>query len=174
MRRPCPHFPHGVVRQYCSAQLLQAGGSPLWTCAAWCGRSSRLPTGAGRGSPHAEREQLPHAQAEGSGGAAYQAACQRGGGWHAALRRHNSLSNKVLVAAILGQRANRPRGLGQACHGGQARTRGRHTAPTDADRFLCPSNFRAEQYCPHAPREAARSEERRVGKECRSRWSPYH
>src|SRR2546422_3847592 len=25
-----------------------------------------------------------------------------------------------------------------------------------------------------APRGAARSEERRVGKECRSRWSPYH
>src|SRR5256884_8864768 len=24
------------------------------------------------------------------------------------------------------------------------------------------------------PRESARSEERRVGKECRSRWSPYH
>ena len=24
------------------------------------------------------------------------------------------------------------------------------------------------------PEEAARSEERRVGKECRSRWSPYH
>src|SRR5256885_13568067 len=24
------------------------------------------------------------------------------------------------------------------------------------------------------PRPAARSEERRVGKECRSRWSPYH
>src|SRR5258706_8120446 len=24
------------------------------------------------------------------------------------------------------------------------------------------------------PREPARSEERRVGKECRSRWSPYH
>ena len=24
------------------------------------------------------------------------------------------------------------------------------------------------------PREAVRSEERRVGKECRSRWSPYH
>ena len=23
-------------------------------------------------------------------------------------------------------------------------------------------------------RQAARSEERRVGKECRSRWSPYH
>ena len=25
-----------------------------------------------------------------------------------------------------------------------------------------------------ASSEAARSEERRVGKECRSRWSPYH
>jgi len=27
---------------------------------------------------------------------------------------------------------------------------------------------------PFAGGEAARSEERRVGKECRSRWSPYH
>src|SRR5256885_14792120 len=27
---------------------------------------------------------------------------------------------------------------------------------------------------PQARRRAARSEERRVGKECRSRWSPYH
>src|SRR5690349_24090177 len=26
----------------------------------------------------------------------------------------------------------------------------------------------------HAPLEAQRSEERRVGKECRSRWGPYH
>ena len=26
----------------------------------------------------------------------------------------------------------------------------------------------------HAAVEEARSEERRVGKECRSRWSPYH
>ena len=26
----------------------------------------------------------------------------------------------------------------------------------------------------HGGRSAARSEERRVGKECRSRWSPYH
>jgi len=26
----------------------------------------------------------------------------------------------------------------------------------------------------HEAAEAARSEERRVGKECRSRWSPYH
>src|SRR3712207_7783700 len=28
--------------------------------------------------------------------------------------------------------------------------------------------------CPAAPKGTARSEERRVGKECRSRWSPYH
>ena len=27
---------------------------------------------------------------------------------------------------------------------------------------------------PDMPRVAERSEERRVGKECRSRWSPYH
>ena len=27
---------------------------------------------------------------------------------------------------------------------------------------------------PHRWRQYARSEERRVGKECRSRWSPYH
>ena len=26
----------------------------------------------------------------------------------------------------------------------------------------------------HPTRQAERSEERRVGKECRSRWSPYH
>src|SRR5438876_9091059 len=28
--------------------------------------------------------------------------------------------------------------------------------------------------CVHLRREYVRSEERRVGKECRSRWSPYH
>ena len=27
---------------------------------------------------------------------------------------------------------------------------------------------------PHDDEDLARSEERRVGKECRSRWSPYH
>ena len=27
---------------------------------------------------------------------------------------------------------------------------------------------------PNSARDEARSEERRVGKECRSRWSPYH
>src|SRR2546430_16893655 len=34
------------------------------------------------------------------------------------------------------------------------------------------SNWAEEQGLP--PLEEARSEERRVGKECRSRWSPYH
>ena len=28
--------------------------------------------------------------------------------------------------------------------------------------------------CPSSQMETIRSEERRVGKECRSRWSPYH
>ena len=36
----------------------------------------------------------------------------------------------------------------------------------------------AGDYCfavsEHLPAEYGRSEERRVGKECRSRWSPYH
>src|SRR3712207_9140249 len=31
-----------------------------------------------------------------------------------------------------------------------------------------------EQLDPHSTYSDARSEERRVGKECRSRWSPYH
>ena len=29
-------------------------------------------------------------------------------------------------------------------------------------------------YCTASEENAERSEERRVGKECRSRWSPYH
>ena len=40
------------------------------------------------------------------------------------------------------------------------------------------SGFHKKAGLPHAEREAiadgVRSEERRVGKECRSRWSPYH
>ena len=35
--------------------------------------------------------------------------------------------------------------------------------------------FLGQTKCPYKPGRAAdRSEERRVGKECRSRWSPYH
>ena len=30
------------------------------------------------------------------------------------------------------------------------------------------------KYCTDKERKMSRSEERRVGKECRSRWSPYH
>ena len=37
-------------------------------------------------------------------------------------------------------------------------------------RLKCP--FTKEQYLENTP--IIRSEERRVGKECRSRWSPYH
>ena len=42
--------------------------------------------------------------------------------------------------------------------------------------FLRQYGVRVESvdYDPAAARAAVRSEERRVGKECRSRWSPYH
>ena len=36
----------------------------------------------------------------------------------------------------------------------------------DEDKTLCLLNLFSDEY--------ERSEERRVGKECRSRWSPYH
>ena len=39
-------------------------------------------------------------------------------------------------------------------------------------RFLCPLQGRSRFDCLAA--YLSRSEERRVGKECRSRWSPYH
>ena len=46
-------------------------------------------------------------------------------------------------------------------------------APTSPPRAKCASTRAAAP--PSAPgRAAPRSEERRVGKECRSRWSPYH
>ena len=32
----------------------------------------------------------------------------------------------------------------------------------------------AVEFCKKQGKDIARSEERRVGKECRSRWSPYH
>ena len=41
------------------------------------------------------------------------------------------------------------------------------------DPVTAPS-FSARSARPALPARAARSEERRVGKECRSRWSPYH
>ena len=37
-----------------------------------------------------------------------------------------------------------------------------------------PLRQRLRHQLPHPPRRTTRSEERRVGKECRSRWSPYH
>src|SRR5688572_33443265 len=37
-----------------------------------------------------------------------------------------------------------------------------------------PARPRAIEVAGARPRGAGRSEERRVGKECRSRWSPYH
>ena len=45
--------------------------------------------------------------------------------------------------------------------------------PVGRKQILTPSEVKvyAQQYLPAV---AERSEERRVGKECRSRWSPYH
>src|SRR2546429_4138202 len=46
---------------------------------------------------------------------------------------------------------------------------------TSGDCFKCISDlilFQLTSQC--SPRNPERSEERRVGKECRSRWSPYH
>src|SRR5258708_3426881 len=37
-----------------------------------------------------------------------------------------------------------------------------------------PRASRVVAYCVHGQEVSQRSEERRVGKECRSRWSPYH
>ena len=54
-----------------------------------------------------------------------------------------------------------------------------NAAQTDIDRMLLDigGTFYTNCYtpAPDTPRSfACRSEERRVGKECRSRWSPYH
>src|SRR2546426_4547955 len=40
--------------------------------------------------------------------------------------------------------------------------------------YFQPDRWRVEMASPDGPKVAIRSEERRVGKECRSRWSPYH
>src|SRR5256885_5972054 len=45
---------------------------------------------------------------------------------------------------------------------------GDSTVPDFGHRFVCPCSDRLSL------RPSERSEERRVGKECRSRWSPYH
>src|SRR5256886_11720943 len=39
---------------------------------------------------------------------------------------------------------------------------------------VCPIGSRGDGHIPGPRPPAPRSEERRVGKECRSRWSPYH
>ena len=39
---------------------------------------------------------------------------------------------------------------------------------------LLPTKIEGEAICKECDGKVDRSEERRVGKECRSRWSPYH
>ena len=56
--------------------------------------------------------------------------------------------------------------------GAALRAAGREAAPGETPMVLC---WNENPYGPSpAARLAVRSEERRVGKECRSRWSPYH
>ena len=57
---------------------------------------------------------------------------------------------------------------------------------TDKELFLLAKSVRDKAYAPYSKfnvgaallakssKTSSRSEERRVGKECRSRWSPYH
>ena len=45
---------------------------------------------------------------------------------------------------------------------------------TESDAALDPATAALPMVLPDAVANTARSEERRVGKECRSRWSPYH
>src|SRR3970040_2556656 len=50
-----------------------------------------------------------------------------------------------------------------------------HISPyKQADRFTQPEPDRTRKLLLHQQEISKRSEERRVGKECRSRWSPYH
>src|SRR2546427_3065242 len=59
----------------------------------------------------------------------------------------------------------------------QVQVRTAHAAGLHSDQQLVPARRRQAHLSEHEPRARAhetRSEERRVGKECRSRWSPYH
>src|SRR3712207_9521337 len=52
--------------------------------------------------------------------------------------------------------------------------KGQIEADTLKERLRSSANLRARDNELKAKQETIRSEERRVGKECRSRWSPYH
>ena len=51
---------------------------------------------------------------------------------------------------------------------------GSQTPDTGGKIDASPASQDNKQRSEFIPRERFRSEERRVGKECRSRWSPYH
>src|SRR3989475_13125787 len=54
------------------------------------------------------------------------------------------------------------------------KSRNRRTAPSSITRRTPQITARITHHTPSTVQAALRSEERRVGKECRSRWSPYH
>ena len=50
----------------------------------------------------------------------------------------------------------------------------RGVVDVEGDEVLCGSETISKAYTAKTSEDLLRSEERRVGKECRSRWSPYH
>ena len=64
-------------------------------------------------------------------------------------------------------------GVGSWCAEGLVRSGVRNITIVDSDR-VCVTNCNRQLMATSRTIERRRSEERRVGKECRSRWSPYH
>src|ERR1051325_9765432 len=54
------------------------------------------------------------------------------------------------------------------------KSRGSMQQEGDSTRIACRRGFQPAHFSQNACYGEHRSEERRVGKECRSRWSPYH
>src|SRR3712207_9523559 len=90
-----------------------------------------------------------------------------------------ALTTATLAAALLTAGAGRPGPVAASPASPGARDVIVHlfqwpwaSVATECTTVLGPKGFGAVQVSP--PQEHVRSEERRVGKECRSRWSPYH
>src|SRR3989475_8006999 len=83
-------------------------------------------------------------------------------------RRHRAEGDRLPRAAAVPGRPRRPHRAGDHA-ADQGHPRLPHHEPHGAD--LSDQEDRAAGA---RPRDRGRSEERRVGKECRSRWSPYH
>src|ERR1035437_6460890 len=93
-----------------------------------------------------------------------------GGGWVAALDTSESVIRVRAGGKTLGCSSLRAEVAGKVL-----RTRGECGNGTfERELRLSPSEDKIAVKVRFTPNVGARSEERRVGKECRSRWSPYH